>query len=333
MRLTSVEFNGCTFTSAVTNSIPFWSVPDITFTNNIVSATSSSDSITVFIDNDRNITTNILVENNLIRNDNPSGIVLTVGGDPATYPNTIGGAVRKNRFIHRNDHTAHGFILLNQNVGTDIKWNYLDGTPVNGYKSTNGDDYSTSLWSYNIFKDGAMLAKGVDHGRFFNCTSVITENFPDVITNLSMNSNVGVNSDYGVVKNNIFVYLGVDSWYMMILGGTGQEIDYNLYYCPNATLKFQHNTVDKTWEEWQALGFDTHSRVLTDEEYEGLFTDPDNGDFSLKNGSVAIGFGTDLGASYNEGLDASTDWGDDSTIPTVVTKTQGGSWDVGAYIH
>jgi hypothetical protein len=120
---------------------------------------------------------------------------------------------------------------------------------------------------------------------------------------------------------------------MVRIDSVTDTVDYNLYYCPNITMKFTYISVDKTWAEWQALGFDAHSRVLTTEEYNGLFTDPDNGDFSLKAGSVAIGAGVDLGGSYNTGIDSSTTWGGSTSIPVVVTKTQSGSWDVGAYIH
>lgn len=59
--------------------------------------------------------------------------------------------------------------------------------------------------------------------------------------------------------------------------------------------------------------------------------DPDNEDFSLGGASTIIGDGLDLGASYETGIDTA-DWGDSGTIPVVTTKTQTGSWDIGAHI-
>jgi hypothetical protein len=114
------------------------------------------------------------------------------------------------------------------------------------------------------------------------------------------------------------------------------EIDYNIYYKNNVNGSDHFAKVDGAWltfAQWQALGFDAHSIYLTAGQYAGLFTDPSNGDFTLKIGSVAIGAGVDLGASYDDGLDASTDWGDSSTVPVIVTKQQGASWDIGAYVH
>ena len=43
--------------------------------------------------------------------------------------------------------------------------------------------------------------------------------------------------------------------------------------------------------------------------------------------------GVNLGVYYDDGLDASTDWGSITHTPVVVTKQQGETWDCGAYVH
>ena len=35
----------------------------------------------------------------------------------------------------------------------------------------------------------------------------------------------------------------------------------------------------------------------------------------------------------DDGLDSTTNWGDASTVPVVVTKQQTAPWDIGAYVH
>lgn len=62
------------------------------------------------------------------------------------------------------------------------------------------------------------------------------------------------------------------------------RLNHNLYWCPNPNLR---TFAGKTFEEWQATGQDTDS-VFADP----LFVDPENGDFTLKEGSPAakIGF-------------------------------------------
>ena len=112
-------------------------------------------------------------------------------------------------------------------------------------------------------------------------------------------------------------------------GGSNNVFDYNLYYCPNGTPNFGGTT----FALWQASGQDTHSKILTDGEFAGLFTDYVNDDFTLPTGSVAIGCGTNVGANFDDGLDITTTWGSSTTIPVIATKQQGASWDVGAYVH
>jgi hypothetical protein len=49
--------------------------------------------------------------------------------------------------------------------------------------------------------------------------------------------------------------------------------------------------------------------------------------------SPSIGSGVALDAAYDDGLDASTNWGFDTQLPVVITKQQGANWDIGAYVH
>jgi len=49
--------------------------------------------------------------------------------------------------------------------------------------------------------------------------------------------------------------------------------------------------------------------------------------------NTAIAEGENLGSTYEDGLDISTDWGDENTLPVVVTKKQTGTWQIGAYIQ
>ena len=108
-------------------------------------------------------------------------------------------------------------------------------------------------------------------------------------------------------------------------------IDYNIYYATTAE-PFKIGASTYTFLEWQALGHDANSIMLTEAQFNALFTDYANNDFSLPVGSAAIGAGVALAAAYDDGLDESTDWGDSNTVPTVVTKQQTAPWDAGAYV-
>lgn len=60
-----------------------------------------------------------------------------------------------------------------------------------------------------------------------------------------------------------------------------------------------------------------------------LFNDPDNNDFSFAIGSPCDGNGITL-SNIEEGLETAN-WG--AVPPTITTKAQGSSWDIGAYIN
>lgn len=55
------------------------------------------------------------------------------------------------------------------------------------------------------------------------------------------------------------------------------------------------------------------------------FVDEDAGDFSLADGSPALGTGADLGAPYDRRVVAGASWPDPELVPTV------GAWNIGAY--
>ena len=196
--------------------------------------------------------------------------------------------------------------------------------------------YASGGIYYNLIKTHELYGayvKGCNGVNVVNNTIIFENHNPAAAIGLYANTGADDASNC-VVKNNIVIYTGTGDFTAVGIGaGTGNEVDYNLYYCPNGTLRFLIAGAYKTLAEWQALGYDTHSIVLTDEQLNGLFTDFANGDYSLKTGSVAIGSGVALDAAYDDGLDASTNWGTDSQTPIVVTKQQGENWDIGAYVH
>ena len=77
------------------------------------------------------------------------------------------------------------------------------------------------------------------------------------------------------------------------------------------------------FSDWNNAGFDLN----------GYFNNITLNNYIPDSNSISIENGYDLGISYNTGLDISTDWGSDTELPIVVTKQQGASWDIGAYIH
>jgi hypothetical protein len=94
--------------------------------------------------------------------------------------------------------------------------------------------------------------------------------------------------------------------------------DYNLFYCETGSPKFNAGGDVKTFEEWQALGYDVHS-VVMNPEFQDLI------DFTP---TERLNYGTDLGSDYSEGLSTDAFWSNVSPR----TVTQNGTWQVGARI-
>jgi hypothetical protein len=100
------------------------------------------------------------------------------------------------------------------------------------------------------------------------------------------------------------------------------ECDYNIYYCEEGDHKpvFSIGDVEYTWEQWRALGYDSHSYVL-------------NPDFINTTSFVPRGrldYGTDLGASWQTALSTSAVW---TPGAAPATTNQNGKWQVGAVIY
>jgi len=100
---------------------------------------------------------------------------------------------------------------------------------------------------------------------------------------------------------------------------TGLQSDYNIYYCETGSPRFKVAGSLKTFEEWQAMGYDTHSRVVN----------PNFKDFVSFVPSARLNYGTNLGTAWAEGLSVNAKWG--TTDPE--KATQNGTWQVGAIIY
>jgi len=213
-----------------------------------------------------------------------------------------------------------------------VLYNFING---GGYaviiKGSTGTVGGNIRGNVIIDSDKGIYVKGAQQIVINNNTVIMSARVTQPEWGIALLVNTGGDIPDGcVVKNNILISLSANTFNAINVGAEGtNDIDYNIYYCPNGTLQFIINNAAKTFAEWQALGHDTHSIVLTDAQYNALL----NADYTLKAGSVAIGSGVALDAAYDDGLDASTNWGTDAQLPVVVTKQQGASWDIGAYIH
>ncbi len=244
------------------------------------------------------------------------------------------------RYFGNSPGAQHGIFIYAQEI--EAKYNYMNGTSIGYVMKSAGNTYP-SVIHHNIIVDcdSALLSKGAPGVSYYNNTIVLKSSTGSSggLT-LSNDTDIGAGT-YSIntkFKNNIIADFRTAFDTVFIQATTddlvGADIDYNIYY--KANVNQDHFAfIDAAWitfTQWRALGFDANSVMLTDAQAQSLFTDQENGDYSLPSGSLAIGAGVDLGAAYDDGLDSTTDWGEDSELPTIVTKQQPTLWDVGAYI-
>jgi hypothetical protein len=108
---------------------------------------------------------------------------------------------------------------------------------------------------------------------------------------------------------------------------TGFVSDYNIFYCSSGAPIFQiaandGSTTSYNFAQWQALGYDTHSRI----DINPNFIDTTN--FVP---TARLNYGTSsVGSEFQTGLSTSAVW---TVGVSPATQDQNGLWQVGARIY
>ena len=297
---------------------------DVEHNNNVYNSDGADIGIGVKIDT-LGAAVNVTAHNSKwnVRADSPS---LTIGNEVAVGYDTIIASIQNNVVLGDKllVSSGHAFALFNQSALT-IKYNYMNEAGL-GIVYKNELDCSAGIVAYNLLVNcfHPMVIKGADKVKIYGNTIFTdysiasTQHISFVLGDLTSNPPTDCE-----IKNNILYDISPaeTSVELIVLasGMTGLVSDYNI-------IKTDNNDVSDTyatWALWQGAGFDAN----------GQNVDPElDTDFVPQLGSPAIGAGETLAATFDDGLDESTDWGDASTLPVVVTKQQTAPWDIGAYV-
>ena len=218
------------------------------------------------------------------------------------------------------------------NVNDVIQYNYFDATQSTGaygvvFKSGNPNmAYSSGGFAYNIVKNAniGVRIKGMNNVNIYGNTI-----YDDIHTGnsgliyISSNSDVAnsIASTGTKIKNNIFY--SKNSLYMIavydIQSASDLQSDYNIFYSESGNPMFIYLGSSKTFAQWQALGYDTHSKVINPNFIDNINFVP----------STRLDYGTNLGTAWQAGLSVNAVWSLGSN-PT--TTNQDSTWQVGARI-
>ena len=281
----------------------------------------------------RSTSTNLTFRNNAISSMNTGGYMLEAGDEiaHANNNNLAGAVITGNRFRWTGsdmNSITHG-LFTGHNINVVILYNYLDRVPMGIIrKSTNNMINTLGGVAYNIVKspNTGIVVKGMSGVCIYNntlyqdrSTSETGRGLIDIYTNNDITPK-SVSHDTKI-RNNIF-YTRYQTLCINVMDQeslTGLECDYNIYYCETGSPKFNAGGSIKTFAEWQAMGYDTHSRVIN----------PNFRDFVNFVPASRLDYGTDLGTAWAKGLSVNAKWG--TTDPE--TTMQNGKWQVGAVVY
>jgi hypothetical protein len=295
--------------------------------NNIFNHTgTASTNYFVVLENRVNTCTAASIINNVF-NSSTYKPYCTIGTDDAACANKMQNPkIERNRMTHSIPNTEHGCGIFRQN-NLSMKYNYSENSGIAYITKALESESSGGVVMYNLAINCAngLLAKGSNGIKFYNNTIVNT------LSNLVYAFNL-MNSEYaGSVmamncefKNNIIYNTTTGSVVLFIpasmdesdITDNGNVLSNNIIYSPNTPYAAFASTLAAA----QLLGLEANS----------LSTNPNLDANYIP--TVAIENAEDLGETYEDGLDVTTDWGDENTLPVVVTKKQGAVWQNGAYI-
>jgi len=196
-------------------------------------------------------------------------------------------------------------------------------------RKSNGMTNMSGGVAYNIVNNPqatAVVAKGMNDVKVYNNTFYSARTTSDTwrgLIDIYTNTDIVPNGSATGTKifNNIF-YTKHQVTNISVYGNenlTGFESDYNVFWCEDGAPMFRVAGVTKTFAQWQALGYDTHSVVINPNFIN--FTDFVPG--------TRLDYGTNLGTTWQTGLSVNAVWG--KTNPD--TTNQNGKWQVGARIY
>jgi hypothetical protein len=162
------------------------------------------------------------------------------------------------------------------------------GSPANGYITVNLRGASNlGLYNNTVFGDSTAYGRSF----YYNTSGGASNAVVDVRNNLCQRTQS--HQDFNGLAPSLYI----------------ETFDRNLYYLVGSTGGFRHDG-NRTWEQWQVLGFDANGIFDSDP----LLTET----YRLGAGSPAIGTGENLSAYFTTDADGNT-------------RPASGAWDIGAF--
>lgn len=282
----------------------------------------------------RDVPTKLIYRNNSISSVNSEGYLLQSGDEnPSQRDNNLDRQeIIGNKFTWNgsNDPTiiTHG-LLTGYNINSIIKYNNLVNVPY-GIIFKSGNDQGQNMTftaggcAYNICKNGkfSVRMKGINGVKVYNNTFYSGDGMGRYLVLITSNQDrrIPPPSTGSKIFNNIF-YATMQIPMISIETAClpNFESDYNVFWCTVGEPTFAIDGRQLTWQQWKALGYDVHSRIVNPNFINTTEFVP----------RERLDYGLNLGTEWQTGLSTTATW-----VPGISPETanQNGKWQVGARI-
>lgn len=287
------------------------------------------------VDIPRNEPTKLIYRNNSIESVNNAGYMLQAGDETSNSNNNNldGQIITGNRFWwkgpNRPEIITHG-LFVGYNINSVIKYNYLQDVPYGIIFKSGTDDgknmtFTSGGCAYNICKNGKFVVrmKGINGVKVYNNTfyNDDSEGLYLVLITSNQDKRIPPPSTGTKIFNNIF-YTKKNIPMITIETSclTNFESDYNVFWCEAGEPRFTIDGKSITFAQWQAMGYDSHSKIVNPNFINTVTFVP----------SQRLDFGKDLGIEWKTGLSISAKW---VVGESPATTDQNGKWQVGAIVN
>jgi len=251
--------------------------------------------------------------------------------------------IEKNSVVDRSRYTLGGYTTIAHNIYIGfqkdgiMRYNYVNGGGICLiYKGSSGTESTEAAIYGNIAINGFnndLYVKGVRGMKVYNNTFYNNWNTLSLANGhmFYTGGNYGGDEpDNCIFKNNIVIDESVLDYTELIYVGTpatlGFVSDNNILFTQNGKVGYFGGLVAECdFTTWQAAGFDANSL-----NQNTPFFDLATWKMWL---ATPVKSGADLDAMFETLLDISTDWGSSTSFPNIVTKEQGASKNIGAYVN
>ena len=256
------------------------------------------------VDVRKSVPTLLTFKNNSLTGRNVLGYMLCAGdeGVLSSNHNLDNAVISGNKFVWNGTFSTsvitHG-LFTGHNSNVVIKYNNLLDVPMGIIrKSSNNMSNTGGGVAYNIVRNGlvAVNIKGMSNVNIYNNTLYTERTASDTWRGL------------------IQIYTGSNS---SVSHGT--KVFNNIFWCETGSPRFRVGSATKTFAQWQAMGYDTHSVVMNPNFVDLVGFVP----------TTRLNYGISLDSIWRNGLSTTAVWG--TTDPQ--TTAQSGAWQVGAIVH